>query len=56
MDLKNYRKRYRENGKLRRVFLVCSRCGRRVVIDAADRAIYTSEKRKSYVCLFCREE
>lgn len=54
MDMKLYRRRYRANGKLRRVFLLCSKCGRRVVIDAADKGLYSKEFRKNYVCLFCR--
>jgi DNA-directed RNA polymerase subunit RPC12/RpoP len=57
MMRKNFlEKRYTSKLKLRKVFLVCSKCGRKVKIRTNDKSQYTPEVRKNYICLFCRFE
>jgi len=50
-----YKKRYKKSGKMRRVRLVCSKCGRRCNIDTMDKTIYTKEVRTNFICLFCSD-
>jgi hypothetical protein len=54
MTSKEYKKKFRRNGRLRRVIITCKACGRRRKIDAADKTIYTPEFRANYICVFCR--
>lgn len=53
MTTKEYVKKYRRNGRLRRVILHCTKCGRKMKIHAADKSIYTAQKRATYTCAFC---
>lgn len=46
--------KYTNRGKLRKVYLVCTKCGKSIHIRTADKRMYTEEVRKGYVCLFCR--
>jgi len=46
--------KYTSNGKLRKVFLTCSKCGRSVHIRTNDKKMYTKEVRKNFICSLCK--
>jgi len=51
-----YGKKYTMRGRLRKVFLKCSRCGRSIHIRTNDKGLYTPDVRKSFVCIFCQTQ
>ena len=52
--ISSYKKHYTVHGKMRKVHVFCTRCGRKQKIVTNDKRLWTAEARESYVCIFCR--